>query len=255
MPAFDQADTLNEAVASVLGQTLDDLELVAVDDASRDGSGELLADWTRRDPRVRLLSRPCNSRDPRCPAEPRNDALDVAAGRYIAYIDADNRWRPTYLRRQVDALRRRPGARLTVAWSCNHHPTGRLAAHVAGDRRQPTAVGDTWVVYGVDEVRLADLGATQYVDTNEMVHPADVFLDLPERWRLRHPRAAWVNRNLGGRTPWRRHNDLDLVERIVARYGADAVVVVPEVLVDYYYPQAPRSAEVLLAGRGSPVGT
>jgi glycosyltransferase involved in cell wall biosynthesis len=54
MPAYNAIQTISEAVHSVLRQTLDDLELIVVDDGSTDGT----VDWLQRidDPRFRLLS-------------------------------------------------------------------------------------------------------------------------------------------------------------------------------------------------------
>jgi hypothetical protein len=58
MPVRDARTYLDEAVHSVLGQTLDDIELVAVDDGSSDGSLERLGRWSQRDARVRVLRSP-----------------------------------------------------------------------------------------------------------------------------------------------------------------------------------------------------
>ena len=57
MPVRDALPYLDEAVASVLDQGLGDLELVAVDDGSTDGSTDRLREWGRRDPRVLHSSR------------------------------------------------------------------------------------------------------------------------------------------------------------------------------------------------------
>jgi glycosyltransferase involved in cell wall biosynthesis len=61
MPAFDGEAFVTEAIESVLSQTLDDLELVLVDDGSRDGSRSILERYARADPRVRLIANRENS--------------------------------------------------------------------------------------------------------------------------------------------------------------------------------------------------
>ncbi|MGH3568408.1 MAG: glycosyltransferase family 2 protein [Pseudonocardia sp.] len=240
LPVHNHERTLPHAVESVLGQTFTDIELIVVDDGSTDDSGRTAQDYADLDIRVRVVRNEVNSRFGAVPWESRNDGLAVARGRYAAYLDADNTWRPGYLARMTATLEERPGAMLAVAQSCNHHPVERMAAHMTADLRPATATGREWVVYGIDRVRPEELGRSQYIDTNEMVHRMSVFEALGERWRIRHPRAPWVNANLGGHAPWRRHNDLDLAERIIRGFGVPAVALVPEVLVDYYYPEAAR---------------
>jgi glycosyltransferase involved in cell wall biosynthesis len=244
LPVYNHGRTLPDAVESVLGQTFTDVELIIVDDGSTDDSGRTAQVYADLDRRVRVVRNDVNSRFGAVPWESRNDGLAVACGRYAAYLDADNTWRPDYVARMITTLEERPGAVLAVAQSCNHHPVERMATHVAADLRPVSAIGREWVVYGFDRVRPEELGRSQYIDTNEMVHRMSVFEALGERWRTRHPRARWVNANLGGPAPWRRHNDLDLAERIIRGFGVPAVALVPEILVDYYYPGAdrPRSA-------------
>ena len=53
MPLYNAENTLDEALDSVLSQSLQEIEVVAVDDGSQDGSAVILRDWTQRDPRVR----------------------------------------------------------------------------------------------------------------------------------------------------------------------------------------------------------
>ena len=55
MPVYNAAATLDEAFESLRNQSLRDFEIVAVDDGSEDGSGELLERWREREPRLRLL--------------------------------------------------------------------------------------------------------------------------------------------------------------------------------------------------------
>ncbi|MGH3772921.1 MAG: glycosyltransferase family 2 protein [Pseudonocardiaceae bacterium] len=240
LPVHNHGRTLPDAVESVLDQAFTDIELVIVDDGSTDDSRRSALAYADLDPRVRVLRNDVNSRCGAVPWESRNDGLAVARGRYAAYLDADNTWRPGYLARMVATLEERPGVVLAVAQSCNHHPVDRMAAHIAADLRPATTTGGEWVVYGLNRVKPEELGRSQYIDTNEMVHRMSVFEVLGERWRTKHPRALWINANLGGHAPWRRHNDLDLAERVIRRFGVSAVALVREILVDYYYPGADR---------------
>jgi len=86
LAARDAEGTIGEAVRSVLGQTLAELELVVVDDGSVDGTGEALA--RVEDPRLRLV----RNEAPLGLAGALNVGLDAARGAYVARLDADDRW-------------------------------------------------------------------------------------------------------------------------------------------------------------------
>src|SRR5262245_48539446 len=83
MPVRDGERFLGEAVDSILGQTLADLELV--DDGSTDSTPEILAGYAARDPRVRVHSRPAGGLTAAL-----NAGCALAVAPYIARMDADD---------------------------------------------------------------------------------------------------------------------------------------------------------------------
>jgi CDP-glycerol glycerophosphotransferase len=85
--SYNDADRLPRAVHSVLGQSLHDLEVIIVDDASTDDTPTVAAELERLDPRVRYLRRGRNSGG--CGA-PRNDGMDAAAAPYLMFLDSDD---------------------------------------------------------------------------------------------------------------------------------------------------------------------
>ena len=93
MPAYDAAETIDRAIDSALDQTLGDLEVIVVDDGSRDATVDLVRRREAADRRVRLLRMAKNGG----PAAARNAALDVARGEWVALLDADDAWRPDRL--------------------------------------------------------------------------------------------------------------------------------------------------------------
>jgi teichuronic acid biosynthesis glycosyltransferase TuaG len=95
-PAWNAAATLPATLASVAAQTFADWELLVADDGSTDATPALAAAWAARDPRIRLLPGPHEG-----PAGARNRAIRAARGRFIAFLDADDRWRPEKLARQL----------------------------------------------------------------------------------------------------------------------------------------------------------
>lgn len=101
IPTYDYGPFIGEAIDSVRRQTLDDLEILVVDDGSTDETPEVLA--AIEDSRLRVI-RTSN----RGPAPARNTGLEAARGQYLAYLDADDRWRPDKLARQVALLEAEP---------------------------------------------------------------------------------------------------------------------------------------------------
>ncbi|MFH1572051.1 MAG: glycosyltransferase [Gemmatimonadota bacterium] len=110
LPVYDAGATLAETLASLAAQTLEDYEMVAVDDGSTDGSLQLLQDRAVRDPRVRPLP---GAHAGLVPAL--NRGLSACRGDYVARMDADDLAHPERLARQVALLQADPG--LSVA-SC-----------------------------------------------------------------------------------------------------------------------------------------
>lgn len=100
-PVWNAAATLAGTVASVRAQGFADWELLLVDDASTDGSGPLARALAAADPRIRVLTLPENGG----PAAARNAGIRAARGRYIAFLDADDLWRPQKLARQIGFMR------------------------------------------------------------------------------------------------------------------------------------------------------
>lgn len=95
MANYRGARFLDAAIASVLRQTWQDFELVIGDDASDDGSVEIVRRWQNQDPRIRLLTMDRN----RGAAASRNRCLDAAQGDWIAIMDSDDVLHPDRLHR------------------------------------------------------------------------------------------------------------------------------------------------------------
>ena len=92
VPVYNAAPYIENTVQMVLQQTYQDFELILVDDCSTDNSVALLEELLeqRKDLRLRLVKKERNQGA----AAARNTGLDMASGRYIAFLDADDVWLP-----------------------------------------------------------------------------------------------------------------------------------------------------------------
>lgn len=103
MPAYNAASYIAEAIDSALAQTLVDIELLVVDDASTDETATIAARFAAADPRVCVLRQERNSGPSAC----RNRGMAMAQGRWLAILDADDALAPDRLARLVDLGERR----------------------------------------------------------------------------------------------------------------------------------------------------
>jgi glycosyltransferase involved in cell wall biosynthesis len=104
MPCFNHALFVRESIEAVLTQSVRDLELIVVDDCSRDGSKEVIKECISHDHRARAIYHEANLGASRS----RNDGMVIAHGEYVAFCDADDVWMPTKLERQLELLERHP---------------------------------------------------------------------------------------------------------------------------------------------------
>jgi glycosyltransferase involved in cell wall biosynthesis len=94
IPAYNAQPFIAETLASVEAQTYGDWEVVVADDASTDGTAEVVESFGGR---FRLIRSHVNEG----PAGARNHALKEASGELVAFLDADDLWLPSYLDRMV----------------------------------------------------------------------------------------------------------------------------------------------------------
>ncbi len=89
IPAYRAEKRLGSCLETVCAQTWNNLEIIVVNDGSPDGTGKLADTWARKDPRIRVLHKENGG-----VSSARNAALDVAAGEWVRFVDADDQLPP-----------------------------------------------------------------------------------------------------------------------------------------------------------------
>lgn len=170
MTVYNGARHLDEAIASVLTQTLTDFEFLIVDDCSTDATPERLRAAEAGDPRIRILWNETNLG----PYPSANRALEEARAPIIARMDADDISEPERLERQVAALEERSERVLVGSGYRSIDDEGRTRYI----RRNPmNAFATRWVT----RFRMP------------MVHPCFCFRAVtPDGWAARYPGDASV---------------------------------------------------------------
>jgi len=110
MAVYDVSKYIESTIVSALAQTLQDLEVIVVDDGSSDGTAELVERMV--DPRIRVVRQPHAG-----PASALNRGIAEAKGRYVAILDGDDLWDRTKLQRQVSLMDQRPDVDLNFCLS------------------------------------------------------------------------------------------------------------------------------------------
>jgi glycosyltransferase involved in cell wall biosynthesis len=206
---------VEQTIRSVVAQTFPSWEMIVVDNASEDGSADLVEALARGEPRIRVLRNAADLGH----SGGLNRGLAECRGRWIARIDADDVALPTRLERQLDFVRRNPDVKVT---SC-------LAYYIDSNG---TRVGRT-------THDLIDRNAfARYMDRNEpigILHPGA----LIDRATLA---AVGAYREAFGPA-----NDIDLWCRIAER--GELILVQPEHLMEYRVHSGSISATSFLLAR------
>ena len=103
MSAYNAAATLDETLQTLQAQTMDDFEVVAVDDGSTDATRQILTNWQKSFPSLRLISAPHRGLIPAL-----NEGLGLCRGTLVARMDADDLAHPQRLEKQAQLLQRQP---------------------------------------------------------------------------------------------------------------------------------------------------
>jgi glycosyltransferase involved in cell wall biosynthesis len=113
IPAYNAANTIAATLASVRAQSYARFEAIVVDDGSRDGTAELVAQIAKEDDRIRLVTQ-ANAGV----AAARNRGLAEAVGQFVAPLDADDLWHSEKLARQLVRIAEGgPAAGMVYCWS------------------------------------------------------------------------------------------------------------------------------------------
>ncbi|MDY6898310.1 MAG: glycosyltransferase family A protein [Cyanobacteriota bacterium] len=129
MPAYNAAAYLSQTIESVLSQTFTDFDLIIIDDGSTDDTGVIADRYQKLDKRVKLL-RQLNQGV----SATRNKGINHSNSKYIAFIDADDKWFPNNLKFHFEHLKNNPDLGISYAKVEFLHPDGKHTGKIARGR-------------------------------------------------------------------------------------------------------------------------
>lgn len=215
MPAYCAERWLPEVLDAIWAQDFDDFELIVVEDASPDGTYQLLA--AQRDPRLRLVRHARNHGQAHALAH----TLELSRGHYVKFADADDVLRPDALSRMVEALDAEPSAGLVFG-------RRRLRLEEPDDERSQGWAAE----FGLLHTRFADLrpglnAGPPLLDEHVSSGSASNWLAEPTGVMVRRQRLEQTG---GPHLRMVQSLDMDMWLRVIA--GAN-VVFIDDYLYDY----------------------
>lgn len=100
VPVYNAGPYLRQCLDSIAAQTYSHMEVILVDDASTDGSGQICKEYAERDERFQYVRFPAN----RGPSAARNEGVGRAAGAFLSFVDADDYVEPDLLEKLYRSL-------------------------------------------------------------------------------------------------------------------------------------------------------
>lgn len=106
IPVYNAEKYIDKTIQSVLAQTYTNYEIILINDCSKDQSLQKIAECAEENPRIKVYTLEKNSGA----AVARNYGLDMAQGRYIAFLDSDDTWTEDKLEKQLAFMKEKDAA-------------------------------------------------------------------------------------------------------------------------------------------------
>lgn len=178
VPVYNAASRLRDCLTTILTQSFDDLELIAVDDASTDASCAVLDEFADQDPRVRVLHQAANSG----PGAARNLGIASARGSYVLFVDADDQLTGEALRRIADRIASADSPDVVMFGFARSYPDGAVVPDARSSALAPEAL-----LYARDRPALLEIFPAawnkacrlDYLHRCQLSFPDGMYEDIP----------------------------------------------------------------------------
>ncbi len=198
IPTYNRTHAVGRAIRSVLNQTYQNFEIIVIDDGSTDTTPEVVAGF--HDPRLRYVRYAEN----RGGGPARNAGIEVARGKYIAFLDSDDEWLPAKLEKQVELLQRaEPFVGVVYTAFAIVDENGQITAGSVPEHRG-------WILdelYGANVVRGGGSSAVVKRECFLHVRPFDPAMPSCQDWDL------WIR--------LAKYYEFDFVPKVLVHYHVD----------------------------------
>lgn len=257
LTSHEKPELLSKAVASVLCQTMDDLELVICDDSSTNPDVSVIMNEAQRDRRVKVLWFRHGSKfreDHKMVAVMVNNGLDVARGKYVSYLCDDDHYMPDRCGRMVEELDA-CGCQAVVGFVRWIHADGRRSEQdsVSYNYKPPLEVGHTELLRMIRPSNFICHDSIVHVETNERWPIVDSHTPVDWRFWCSMVCTGWVFKKIDyvGEEAffpglWR--DGMDMEQAMAALNTGEANMTVIE-----YAKNISKKVQVIPTDNGSPI--
>lgn len=229
IPAFNAAATIARALASVRTQRGSGIEIIIIDDGSRDNTVEVVQGLIRSGENIRLVQLVKNSGV----SAARNAGIELARGEYLAFLDADDVWLPDKLARQIAVME--SDSAITLV-SCNSQMTSAAGVPLKEGHlnRPPIEGADAWKT----------LLAYNFLPTPTVLTRTALVRQLggfDESLAVGEDLDLWIKLGVGGKIavlPEILINYYDMTNSLMKRHGGDTGTIVVPMLEKHIREQA-----------------
>lgn len=142
VPVYNVEEYLPKCLDSIIASTYQNLEIICINDASTDGSWEILQQYAEKDQRIVLINCPENGGQ----ATARNKGLDIAKGAYIAFVDSDDYVAPTFFSERYNQIVTDHSDVAVCGVCVLEDPASRTEETILSDKRKLTE-REWWELY------------------------------------------------------------------------------------------------------------
>lgn len=158
IPAYNVAQYIHRAITSCMQQTEADIEIIIIDDGSKDNTASVIAEYARKDSRIIF-----RSKENEGVSSARNEALDLATADYLLFLDADDWLEETAVEQLLSKVQQDNA--LLICAECNfayQEPDGSVRKVYQGDHRAPFLLDKTEALHHVGRESLLKLTSSCY---------------------------------------------------------------------------------------------
>lgn len=147
VPVYNGEKYLRPCLDSILSQSMQDFELICVNDGSKDSSQRILEEYAAKDPRIRLVVQ-----ENQGVSAARNHGMELAKGEYLWFFDCDDLMQPDAAEKMLKSAKETDADIVSAGYRYYHQASGEL---------EPAVVGEKIKVYtGKDRLKLAHISAS-----------------------------------------------------------------------------------------------
>lgn len=231
-PAYNCEKYLEEAVESVLAQTMQDWEMLIIDDCSSDNTYDCMEKLAQRDKRIRIFRNIQNTGA----AATRNYGIRQAKGQWIAFLDSDDLWRKEKLQKQMAILEKHREATFLFTGSAFIEDDGMTIAHT---------------LHVPEKVNRRRLLRQNVISCSSVLIQRELMMKypMPEEDGIHEDFATWLS--ILTEVPWAYSVDEPLLiyRRALASKSGKKRQICTDELADIYKGRSPLKAEDFLHDR------